>query len=84
MVAIALVDVDAARLDTEELGHVGDGRAERVAIEGIAVLNRSTGACDGLEHRIVTVAQPGITSSSAGGGSAAAARFMVSVARRCV
>jgi hypothetical protein len=34
--AIAPVDVDAARLDAEQPRHLGEDRAERVAIEGIA------------------------------------------------
>src|SRR4030095_13662857 len=32
MAAIALVDVDTVRLDAEELRHLSDGRAERMAI----------------------------------------------------
>ena len=52
--AITLVDMDAARLDAEEPGHLGENRAERVAVEGIAVQRlgmQDELAALGLGHR---------------------------------
>ena len=47
--AIALVDVDAARLDAEEPCHVSEDRAERVAVEGIAVQRL------GMQHELAAL-----------------------------
>ena len=51
---IALVDVNAARLDAEEPRHLGEDRAERMPVEGVAMLRLGVQhelAALGLGHR---------------------------------